>query len=99
MTPREILLQKVKAYRERENMTNLEKFLSEYKFQLRHAVETRPEEYAWKVDKFDEVYSRMEAAIKKGAYNKESTAFKKTCKKLNIKFTYKAIKEYIGGQP
>jgi hypothetical protein len=78
-------------------MSNLEKFLTAYRTELHSNVVANPTDYAWTPDKFDDVYARMEAAIKRGSFNKDSQTFKAVCKHLGIKHTYKAIGEYIGG--
>jgi len=74
---------------------NYQCFVDEYKKQLEHAVKTRPDEYAWPMSEFDAVLARIENAIKLGRFNKESSAFKATCKALGIKHTYRAIDEFI----
>lgn len=42
-------------------------------------------------------YSRMRHAIANMSFNKDSESFKKTCKELGIKHTYKAIKSFMWG--
>lgn len=54
-----------------------------------------PNDYAWPAHELLNVYERMCAAIDKGTFNKDSQAFKTTCKALGIKHTYKAIAEFI----
>lgn len=77
---------------------NLQCFLDEYRTQLKLAVESRPEDYAWPISDFDIVFERMSRAIERGSFNKDSEAIKKTCKSLGIKHTYSAIKEFISLQ-
>ena len=74
---------------------NLQAFLDVYKEQLHKAVKERPEEYLWSMSEFDAVFERMSKAIERGSFNKDSSAFKLTCKELGIKHTYTAIKEFI----
>lgn len=75
--------------------SNLERFLSTYKKNLKIEVETKPDEYAWNISELDAVFERMKVAIIRGSYNKDSSTFKKTCKELKIKHTYKDIDCYI----
>ena len=79
-------------------MTNREKFLSEYNHQLALAVVQYPSEYAWEAGELAAVYGRMVAAFDRGSYNKDSRAFRETCKALGIKHTYTAIREFIGAK-
>jgi hypothetical protein len=69
-------------------------FISIYRLELADSLRNNPDQYAWTLTDFDEVFTRMEQAIIKGTFNKDSDAFKRTCKKLGIKHTYKAIREY-----
>ena len=74
-------------------MDNLEKFLTEYKTQLEKNY--NPERYSWPITELENVYGKMRKAIIEGTFSKDSDAIKLTCKHLNIKHTYKAIKEFI----
>lgn len=74
---------------------NLECFLECYKTNLLKAVLQLPQDYSYSTDKVDEVFERMKAAIVRGSFNKDSHAFRWTCKELGIKHTYKSIKEFI----
>lgn len=76
-------------------MTNLELFKQTYAKNLTQALKDYPNEYFWNESELPEVLERMYSAIDRITFNKDSRAFKKTCKELNIKHTYKAIKEYI----
>lgn len=79
--------------------TNMTKtFIETYKLELTKALIERPYDYNWTMDEFDLVFERMEKAILAGTFNKDSTAIKRTCKKLGIKHTYKAIREYLAGE-
>jgi hypothetical protein len=73
----------------------METFMVEYAKQLEKAVREHPEEYLWPIEHVPEVVARMREAIKTGTYNKDSGAFKQTCKVLGIKHTYKAIAAFI----
>ena len=74
---------------------SLELFLKAYKESLIHARSQFPLDYLWSADFIPTVLERMKEAIINGTFNKDSHAFKLTCKKLNIKCTYKAINAYI----
>lgn len=45
---------------------------------------------------YEVTLQNMKVAILKGTFNKDSESFKQTCKALKIKYTYKAIDEFIG---
>lgn len=74
---------------------NLNTFLEVYGKQLLKARIEHPDDYIWPIDQLPQVLERMSKAIERGSFNKDSHAFKATCKELNIKHTYKAIKEFI----
>jgi hypothetical protein len=76
--------------------TNLDIFLDAYKEQLRLSHQNNPEQYVWPLSELETVFNRMKQAIQKGSYNKDSSAFKATCKELKIKHTYLAIDCFIG---
>ena len=73
----------------------MDEFCKEYRRQLATVVQFWPEEYPWlgRVA-VETVADRMEAAIRKGSFNKDSRAFKATCKTFGIKHTYTAIKAF-----
>lgn len=73
----------------------LELFLITYRQFLLQEITKNPQDYSWKINEFDFVFERMRQAILKGSYNKDSIAFKNTCKELKIKHTYKSITEFI----
>lgn len=77
-------------------MSNLEIFLNEYKKQLEISHKNNPDEYMWPISQLDTVFDRMKAAIIRGNFNKDSKAFKATCKALKIKHTYRDIENFIG---
>ena len=66
-----------------------------YSEKLKEARKQFPHDYIWPESQHDFVLQRMRVAIARGSFNKDSHAFKATCKKLKIKNTYKAIKEFI----
>ena len=70
-------------------------FKNTYKEKLREARLKYPDLYIWPIEKLDLVFSRMSDALDRGTYNKDSHAFKATCKKLGLKHTYKEINSYL----
>lgn len=81
--------------------SNFEKFGHAFRENLRKVVTLYPQEYAWPVDKSDEVANKMLGSIaqsiatRRNLFNKDSRAFEMTCKALGIKHTYSAIYEYL----
>lgn len=74
---------------------NLQCFIDIYEESLKEARIKYPNEYLWPDSEFEKVMEKMKVAIEKGTFNKDSHAFKITCKKLGIKHTYTSIKEFI----
>ena len=74
---------------------NFECFLEVYAEKLKEARQKYPHDYCWPDSQHDFVLQRMRVAIARGTFNKDSHAFKATCKELKIKHTYKAIQEFI----
>jgi hypothetical protein len=79
-----------------ERMDRFDKFWQVYAEELALAVTKYPDRYAW-TNTLDVpiVVNRMTAAYVKGSYNKDSPAFKATCKRLGIKYTYSGIKSWM----
>ena len=77
---------------------NLQCFLEVYEESLKEARLKHPNDYQWPDSEFEKVMDRMRTSIERGTFNKDSHAFKITCKKLNIKHTYTAIREFISLQ-
>lgn len=75
-------------------MTNAEVLKKVYAQCLFECHKARPEEYLWPIEKFDEVMTRMSAAIDAMSFNKDSSAWRLCCKRLGIKHTYQAIKAF-----
>lgn len=74
---------------------NLQCFIDVYKEKLIESRQKNPESYSWPESEFETVFGRMVSAIQRGSFNKDSDAFKATCKELKIKHTYKAIQDFI----
>ena len=77
------------------NQQKLEIFQASYTRNLARAVVERPQDYQWPIEELPTVTARMLAAIGRGSYNKDSYAFRWTCKELGLPFTYKAINAYL----
>lgn len=75
--------------------SNFDRFINIYGGELKWAVENHPTEYRYSVEEVPAVVARIAAALRKGSYNKDGIAFKRTCKFLGIPHTYKAINEFI----
>jgi hypothetical protein len=75
----------------------IQKLKDTYAESLRHCRETMPNEYAWPIELLPTVTERMLAAIDKRSFNKDSAAWKLTCKTLGIPHTYKAIFAFADG--
>ena len=74
---------------------NLALFLAEYRRAYLEDREKHPEDHATHVEP-EVVLERMAAAIQRGSYNKDSRAFRATCRYFKIPHTYKAINAFIG---
>lgn len=79
-------------------MTNMDRFKATYAKQLEQVRRDKPDYYTWTWDQLPIVTARMLDAIEKGSFNKDSLAFKQTCKELGIKHTYKAIRDFTKGE-
>lgn len=75
--------------------SNPDKFFTEYRKQLEHAILTYPQNYAYPISQLGIVFEKMRIAIDAGSFNKDSQAIKATCKTLGIKHTYSAIHAYL----
>lgn len=74
-------------------------FIKVYAEELAVAVRDHPDEYVgapWPDAKTAQVVYRIGNAIKARTYNKDSRAFRATCKRLGVAHTYKAIDRYCG---
>lgn len=76
-------------------MSNLDLFLNTYKIELKRSRIANPDMYAWPIAELEEVFKRMRDTIQHGSFNKDSYAFKATCKALKIKHTYRDIESFI----
>lgn len=69
-------------------------FLETYK---KHYLQCRIESPELYMGVSEHVLARMTRSILKQNFNKDSEGFKRTCKELKIKHTYKAIESYLKG--
>lgn len=74
------------------NRTKFYDFVDLYAKHLYDAFQNNPLDYG---QGYDITLNNMKYAILKGTFNKDSESFKKTCKELKIKHTYKAIDEFL----
>jgi hypothetical protein len=77
------------------NITKFDLFAEVYRQELCNAKREYPLEYVWAITEVDCIANRMLNAIKTDTFNKDSRAIKATCKRLKIKHTYKAIKDFL----
>jgi hypothetical protein len=71
-------------------------FSAVYLEALKEAVEENPNDYRWYPNTpIEVVHGRMMTAVSEGSFNKESAGFRKACKKLGIRHTYKSINLYL----
>lgn len=70
-------------------------FCAVYREELARLVEERPSAYAYGIERVTEVADKICAAIKNGSFSHDGLAFRATCKRLQIKYTRKAILEYV----
>ena len=76
-------------------MHNRDKFKLVYFKHLGICRLESPEDYTWPDSELQSVITRMNQAIDRMTFNKDSESFKRTCKELGIKHTYKAIKDFL----
>lgn len=72
-------------------------WIIKYHANLADCVRDYSTDYCYPVEHVPVVVNKMRMAIERGSYSKEGRAFKRTCKQLGIKHTYKAIEEYLTG--
>ena len=77
------------------NLGKLEIFMVEYTVALADAVKKYNAEYGYPVSAVPGVVAKMKAALVLGSYNHDGRGFKGACKALGIKYTKKAIEEYL----
>ena len=75
----------------------VERFYDEYVDQLTAEITAPPDEYRYPVTYAPMVARKMVLALAKGTANKDSRAIRRTCRKLGIPYTYKAIRDYLDG--
>ncbi len=81
-----------------ETSSNFDQFITIYTARLQHEFDTNPK-YALvsKQISAHDLAAKMTEGLLKGSASKDGRAIKSTCKALGIKYTYKAIAEYLKG--
>lgn len=77
-------------------MDNKETFMDTLTKEYEYLFENDPE-YAFSASRTmpRQLAARMTEGLRAGTANKDGKGIKKTCQKLGIAYTYKAIKEYL----
>ena len=75
----------------------LNQFFVIYEEELARAVEKYPEDYGFAPVLVPVVAEKMRWPVIRGTFSKDGWAFKSTCKRLGIAYTYGAIKDFLGG--
>ena len=76
-------------------MTNMDRFIEEYRKALAHIVATEPGEFAWPASELETVLERMEKAFRARTFNHDGKGIRRACKALGIKTTRTAILAYM----
>ena len=81
-----------------ETSSNFNRFIAVYTAQLQHEFDTNPEyaRIAKQISAHD-LAVKMTEGLMKGSASKDGRAIKSTCNALGIKYTYKAIADYLKG--
>lgn len=79
------------------NQDKFKVFSELYRKNLAKAVQEHPEQYGYQLETVPEVATRMLLKLEHSpmGLNYDSIGFKLTCKELKIKYTRKAILEYL----
>ncbi len=73
-------------------MNNLELFIQTYAKNLKQVYGINPQAYRFT---YEETLERVVKVIPSMTFDKNTESFRRTCKELAIKHTYKAIAEFI----
>lgn len=76
-------------------IAQVQKFIAIYEPELLKVVKENPQQYTYPVSSVPGVVTRMQAAFLAGSYNHDGLAIKRTCQKLGIKHTRKAMEEFF----
>jgi len=74
-----------------------QEFLQIYQEELKRVVIELPDKYAWPVENMPIVAAKMVDAMIAGTANLYSVAIRRTCKRIGIPHTRKAMKEFVAG--
>lgn len=77
------------------NTERLDTFMIVYERNLLDCIRDHIGNYSYGPELLPTVMGRMREAIKRGSFNKDGHALKRTCKELGIKHTYQAINEWL----
>lgn len=77
---------------------HLNLFRTVYTEELARAVSERPDEYAFPASDAPVVADRMIAGFLRGSASNNGIAIRRTCKRIGIGTTYKAISCYLNGE-
>ena len=77
--------------------SRLESFCTLFEKNWKQHIEEHTEDYVV-IASFDAAAKKMQLAIRVGSFNNDSRSFRKTCRELGIKNTYKAIRAYLEGK-
>lgn len=77
------------------NQEKLKNFQQLCREELINSYDKNPHEYYFPREQLTTIAEKMCSAITAGTFNKDSTTFKRVCKRLGIKHTYTAINQYI----
>lgn len=81
--------------RKMTNPAQLERWMFIYSSNLKKAVETRPDLYAWPIENLGTVIDKMRGAFERGDYGIEGLAIKWTAKEIGFKPTRTNINNYL----
>lgn len=83
------------------HMTNFERWMEVYQKHLGACVmdPKLKEKFAYGLDKVPEVAKRMGEAFRRGSFNKDGEAIKRTCKEFGVRHTYKDIQAFLAAEP
>lgn len=70
-----------------------------YGVELENAHRMNPERYCWPISELPTVMAKMKDAFVRGSCSIDGEGWKRTCKRLKIKHTRKALWEYAENNP
>jgi len=76
----------------------LDRFMSSYELALYEALAKHPEDYTYGPDAVPSFLPRWRAALVTDSFSHNSHAMRGTCTRLGIKYTRKAILQFLKGE-